>query len=79
MLEAMAGQMFLATLVARLVAGFRWSDRAAARRSSRQAATGQGDQGTVTGPGPDPSRPAAERPPRSWPPGEEGLGPAWSG
>src|SRR6266545_3146875 len=26
-LEAMIGQMFLATLVARLVAGFRWSDR----------------------------------------------------
>ena len=39
-LEAIVGQMFLATLVARLVAGFRWSDRAAARRGSRQAAPG---------------------------------------
>jgi Ion channel len=37
-LEAMAGQMFLATLVARLVAGFRWSDRAAARHSSQRTA-----------------------------------------
>ena len=32
-LEAIIGQMFLATLVARLVAGFRWSDRTAARRA----------------------------------------------
>jgi hypothetical protein len=36
-LEAIIGQMFLATLVARLVAGFRWSDRAAARRAGQQA------------------------------------------
>ena len=36
-LEAMVGQMFLATLVARLVAGFRWSDRAAARRGGHPA------------------------------------------
>jgi hypothetical protein len=36
-LEAIVGQMFLAVLVARLVAGFRWSDRAAARRAGRQA------------------------------------------
>ena len=57
-LEAVAGQMFLATLVARLVAGFRWSDRAAARHTSRQAAPG--DQADVTGPGP--SLPAGERP-----------------
>ena len=33
-LEAIVGQMFLATLVARLVAGFRWSDRAAARHGA---------------------------------------------
>ena len=37
-LEAIIGQMFLATLVARLVAGFRWSDRAAARRAGQQTA-----------------------------------------
>jgi hypothetical protein len=72
-LEAMAGQMFLATLVARLVAGFRWSDRAVARRSSRQAATDPGDQAEVTGPGPDSSIPAAERPPRSGRPGKAGA------
>ena len=35
-LEAIIGQMFLATLVARLVAGFRWSDRAAARRAGQR-------------------------------------------
>jgi hypothetical protein len=39
-LEAMIGQMFLATLVARLVAGFRWSDRAAARRAGHPASGG---------------------------------------
>jgi Ion channel len=61
-LEAVAGQMFLATLVARLVAGFRWSDRAATRRTSRQAAPD--DQAEVTGQAPDPSLPAVERPPR---------------
>ncbi|HEX3390166.1 MAG TPA: potassium channel family protein [Streptosporangiaceae bacterium] len=57
-LEAVAGQMFLATLVARLVAGFRWSDRAAARHTSRQGALG--DQAEVTGRDPDPSVPAGE-------------------
>jgi hypothetical protein len=57
-LEAVAGQMFLATLVARLVAGFRWSDRAAARHTSRQGAPG--DQAEVTGRDPDPSVPAGE-------------------
>jgi hypothetical protein len=54
-LEAIIGQMFLATLVARLVAGFRWSDRAAARRAGQQAvpAAGQGPDvsGTVPGSG----------------------------
>ena len=80
-LEAMAGQMFLATLVARLVAGFRWSDRAVARRSSRQATADPGDQAEVTGLGPDSSLPAAERPPRSGRPGKAGAarpGPAES-
>ena len=72
-LEAMAGQMFLATLVARLVAGFRWSDQAVARRSSRQAATDPGDRAEVTGPGPDPSLPAGERPPRPGRPGKAGA------
>ncbi len=38
-LEAMVGQMFLATLVARLVAGFRWSARAAAQRGDPPAST----------------------------------------
>jgi hypothetical protein len=70
-LEAMAGQMFLATLVARLVAGFRWSDRAAARHGIRQRAPD--DQAEVTGPGPDPSLPAGERPPRSGRPGKAGA------
>src|ERR1039457_5826161 len=39
-LEAMIGQMFLATLVARLVAGFRWSERAVARPASHPATPG---------------------------------------
>ena len=43
-LEAMVGQMFLATLVARLVAGFRWSDRAAARRGSHPPAPAPGQR-----------------------------------
>ena len=72
-LEAIVGQMFLATLVARLVAGFRWEDRAAARRSSRPAATDPGDQAEVAGPGPDPSLPARERPPRPDRPGKAGA------
>jgi len=38
MLEAMAGQIFLATLVARLVAGFRGTQRGAARRAQSQPA-----------------------------------------
>jgi Ion channel len=37
-LEAMAGQIFLATLVARLVAGFRGTQRGAARRARSQPA-----------------------------------------
>jgi Ion channel len=37
-LEAMAGQIFLATLVARLVAGFRGSSRGASRRASNRPA-----------------------------------------
>jgi hypothetical protein len=63
-LEAIVGQMFLATLVARLVAGFRWSDRAAARRGGRQTipAADQGPHvsGTEPGSGPGGSRPGAE-------------------
>jgi hypothetical protein len=43
-LEAMAGQMFLATLVARLVAGFRWSDRPAARHGSHDPAPAPGQR-----------------------------------
>jgi hypothetical protein len=70
-LEAVAGQMFLATLVARLVAGFRWSDRAIARRTSRQAA--QDDQAEVTGQVSGPSLPAAERPPRPGRPKKAGA------
>ena len=72
-LEAMAGQMFLATLVARLVAGFRWSDRAAARRSSRPTAPAPGEQAELTGSGPDPSLPAAKRPPRPGQPRKAGA------
>jgi len=57
-LEAMIGQMFLATLVARLVAGFRWSDRGAGLRV--RAAGHQRDQGNGSGTeanaGPGPAR-----------------------
>lgn len=73
-LEAMVGQMFLATLVARLVAGFRWSDRAAARHGRVQAVPGanQEPQASETGPGPGESRvTAAPLPPGS---GEPGAG-----
>ena len=67
MLEAIVGQMFLATLVARLVAGFRWSDRAAARRAGQQAvpAAAQGPQvsGTVPDSGPDDPPSGAPLPP----------------
>ena len=52
-LEAIVGQMFLATLVARLVAGFRWSDRAAARHGARPAATAAGEGAPASGPRPD--------------------------
>jgi Ion channel len=66
-LEAIVGQMFLATLVARLVAGFRWEDRAAARRAGQQAvpAAVQGPQasGTVPGSGPGDSDSGAPLPP----------------
>jgi Ion channel len=66
-LEAIVGQMFLATLVARLVAGFRWSDRAAARRAGQQAvpAAVQGPQvsGTVPDSGPGGSHSGAPLPP----------------
>ena len=66
-LEAIIGQMFLATLVARLVAGFRWSDRAAGRRAGQQAAPAavQGPQvnGTVPGSGPDDSPSGPPLPP----------------
>jgi len=73
-LEAIVGQMFLATLVARLVAGFRWSDRAAARHGRVQAAPGanQEPQAGGTGSGPGDARPgAAPLPPGS---GEPGAG-----
>ena len=76
-LEAIIGQMFLATLVARLVAGFRWSDRAAARRAGQQAAPAAVQapdvSGTVPGSGPGdspglPPRCAASRRPDPAPP-----------
>ncbi len=66
-LEAIVGQMFLATLVARLVAGFRWEDRAAARRAGQQAvpAAVQGSHvsDTVPGSGPGDSDSGAPLPP----------------
>ncbi len=66
-LEAIIGQMFLATLVARLVAGFRWSDRAAARRAGQQAppaaVPGPHVNGAVPGSGPDDSPSGAPLPP----------------
>jgi hypothetical protein len=55
-LEAIVGQMFLATLVARLVAGFRWSDRAAARNGGGPAATAAGQGSRSSGSGRDESR-----------------------
>ena len=60
-LEAMAGQMFLATLVARLVAGFRWSERAAARQGGHLVApaVGQGSESSGAGPQPDAPRAVA--------------------
>src|SRR5580693_1601262 len=77
-LEAIAGQMFLATLVARLVAGFRWSDRAAARHGRIQGTPGaaQEQQASQTGSGPGESRvAAAPRPPDSGEPGAGQPGP----
>jgi hypothetical protein len=76
-LEAIAGQMFLATLVARLVAGFRWSNRAAARHGRVQAAPGanQDEQAGGTGSGPGESRPAAAPLPPG-PGGPEGVQPS---
>jgi len=72
-LEAVVGQMFLATLVARLVAGFRWSDRAAGRRAGPPAvpAAVQGSHvsGTVPGSGPDHSPSGAPLPPDDSPSG----------
>ncbi len=67
----MVGQMFLATLVARLVAGFRWSDRAAARRGGHPASTepastgpasnGPAGAGPEAGLGPGPLRAGQQR------------------
>jgi hypothetical protein len=72
-LEAIIGQMFLATLVARLVAGFRWSDRVAARRAGQQTvpAPVQDSHVSGTGPdsGPDRSPSGAPLPPDSTPSG----------
>ena len=66
-LEAIIGQMFLATLVARLVAGFRWSDRAAGQRAGQQAvpaaAQGPHANGTVPDSGPDDPPSGAPLPP----------------
>ena len=84
-LEAIVGQMFLATLVARLVAGFRWSDRAAARRAGQQTAPAAVQSPDASGAVPDsgPGESAlwcaapAGRIPRGGPrpvPGQEGLG-----
>src|ERR1700733_9297077 len=73
-LEAIVGQMFLATLVARLVAGFRWSDRAAARHGRIQGAPGatQDQRASASGSGPSESEvTAAPLPPAS---GEPGAG-----
>ncbi len=93
-LEAMVGQMFLATLVARLVAGFRWSDRAAARRGAVEArrAAGQGTEASGAGPaaGSGPGEPGPGAAPRSDSsplipsqaspgPGHYGPGPAGAG
>ena len=89
-LEAIVGQMFLATLVARLVAGFRWSDRATARHGARPAATAAGGSAPASGPRPDESGTvAAPAPPgpgeatasqsRPGHPGPGHLGPAGAG
>ena len=73
-LEAIIGQMFLATLVARLVAGFRWSDRAAARRAGQQTAPAAVQARTsaarcrVSGPGDPPPVRHSRRPDPAPPP-----------
>jgi hypothetical protein len=79
-LEAIVGQMFLATLVARLVAGFRWEDRAAARRAAQPTvpAAAQAPQasGTVPGSGPGDPPSGAPLPPagsRAAAPGRSGA------
>ena len=74
-LEAMVGQMFLATLVARLVAGFRWSDRAAARRGGHPVST------EPTSNGPSSTRPASAGPVSTGPAGTgaASTGPASTG
>jgi hypothetical protein len=74
-LEAMIGQMFLATLVARLVAGFRWSDRAAARRGGHPVST------EPTSHGPSSTRPASAGPVSTGPAstGPASTGPASNG
>ena len=73
-MEAMLGQVFLATLVARLVAGFRRADRRLPAGSAAPArAAGGGNQASPeqpSGPGHDPalamaSRPAARASPRA--------------
>jgi hypothetical protein len=61
-LEAMAGQMFLATLVARLVAGFRWSDRAAVRHGGHHPAPAPGERPQPGTGRPGPDQPAAGQP-----------------
>jgi hypothetical protein len=73
-MEALLGQIFLATLVARLVAGFRGTSlrqrAAAAAQASQVPPAGPGDQASATqaaGPGPDsgPGGTAARRSPRA--------------
>jgi hypothetical protein len=61
-LEAMAGQMFLATLVARLVAGFRWSERAAARHGGQPPAPAAGEHPQRGTGRPGPGQAAAGQP-----------------
>ena len=76
-LEAMVGQMFLATLVARLVAGFRWSERAATRHSSHPPVTAASLDALGSSPRPG-SSPGEARPGEA---GAElaGTGPAGTG
>ncbi len=76
-LEAMVGQMFLATLVARLVAGFRWSDWRAARHGAGPAATAAVQGAEANGSGRDESR--ATGPPASPGPGGAAASPPGPG